>query len=297
MFGAYDERPSFRYLLSPRNGWSYVRGKTVFMPESQITNALDEQGILAMRVYAYLAHELAHLWWGGAVQPAGEEAYPNSEWLSEGFAEFSKMVAVETCFSPDAACQVRRSWAKNTIKHESSPPVVAATQKRCEDWYQWRDLTYYKSALVLSMMRDEMGDEVFFSMMKAWVTDNRGSAVTTTKFLENMAAHFDESDRFAKQWLLGSETPTVSVSYRTEKSPDGFEVSGFVRQEGTVFDFPLEMLVRGDDDSKLIRLRCAERSTLFRSDVDFEPARLEVDPSHRILLRCTAVDASPRRDG
>lgn len=295
-FGTYDEKPFFRYFLSPRKGWSYVRGGTTFMPEDNVVGALDEHGILAVRTYAYLAHELSHLWWGNSIRPEREEEHPNSDWLSEGFADFSKVVAVEEFMGADEARDIRKGWNENIINHGTCPSVTKATRKACKDWYHWRDVTYYKAAFVLNMLRDQLGSESFFSMMRSWVVANLGKRVTTSQFLKYVSSFNPDFDRFADQWLLKAEIPKINVNYEIKKNADGFEVVGLVRQESSVLSFPLELRVRGREDSKSFMLSCSREEETFRLPLDFEPIELEVNPDYRVLMKSSVArtDADSR---
>ena len=291
-YGMYEQEPFFRYFLSPREGWSYVRGKVPFMPEGHIAGAVEGNGLLRPQTYEYLAHELAHMWWGGTVKPAAEDEHPNSDWLSEGFAEFSSMVATEAFIGAEAARELRQNWLENIVKHNAGPSITKATKEKCEDWQHWRDVTYYKSAFVLSMIRDYLGDANFFEMMRHWFEDNKGSEVTTSQFFEYLSGYGNGTNRYAEQWLLHDDVPEIELSYELTGGDTGCEVIGRVKQKGEIFAFPLQIVLRGGEESETLRLECDRNEIGFRRTLDFEPTTVEVDPDHRVLLRSTVLQNS-----
>ena len=81
------------------------------------THALDEE------VDERLAHEIAHLWWGGAVDPRG----PGERFLSESLAEYSSWRYLEVARGAEAALDVvlaaRQSWLQ----------PVPTTSRRCSN--------------------------------------------------------------------------------------------------------------------------------------------------------------------
>jgi hypothetical protein len=290
LYGKYDEKPHFSYFLTAREGWSYVRGGTAFMPEGHMVKALKEDGMLSDSMYSYLAHELAHLWWGKAVKPEKEEEHPNTDWFSEGGAEFSSMVAAEEVFGADAARKLRQYWHKFIITRESGPSITKATKKVCEDWNHWRDLTYYKAAFVFYMLREEMGAARFYAMMRDLVAAYNGKSITTSQFFEHASKYYEGFGSFADQWLLSVEIPSVAVEYEVKEVDNRFEVRGMARQDGTLGVFPLALLLRGEEDSKVLTVSSDTTEEPFSLMLDFKPVELVVDPDCTTLLKSTVVE-------
>ena len=108
----------------------------------------------------FLAHEIAHQFWGNAV---GWENY-HEQWISEGFAQYFALLYAERTRSredfEDILRQLRRTAAANT---RNGPVWLGYRLGHLQgDGRIFRALVYNKGALVLHMLRRLLGDDAFF---------------------------------------------------------------------------------------------------------------------------------------
>jgi hypothetical protein len=183
----------------------------------------------------FLAHELAHQWWGQAI---GWKNY-HEQWLSEGFSQyFAAMYAHKTrgerVFN-DMLRQFRRwSLAESDqgpvhlgyrLGHIKSEPRV------------FRALVYNKGAAVLHMLRRLLGDNVFFAGLKTFYEDRRYQKAGTDDFERAMeAASGRVLDRFFERWIYNAEIPRIS--YRASVG-DGQVALRFEQAGNVIFDLPV----------------------------------------------------------
>jgi aminopeptidase N len=191
---------------------------------------------------------------------------------------------------------VREYWLKSITESEAGPPVTKAVKDACADWKHWRNLTYYKAAYFLSMLKDDLGDKVFFDMLRNWVAANKDREVTTSQFLKHLSSYCEEAARIADQWLMRTTIPEIEVSYKVVSNGDGFKLIGRIILKGDVFVFPLEIVLRGSAQSATLMLKCEQAETTFTRELKFEPIALDVDPNHRLLLNSKVLRGSAHDD-
>jgi aminopeptidase N len=193
----------------------------------------------------FLAHELAHQWWGQAV---GWRNY-HEQWISEGFAQyFAALYAQQQRGDAVFAGVMRqmRRWAMN--ESDQGPIYLGYRLGHIKgDGRIFRALVYNKSASVLHMLRRMVGDEAFFEGLRQFYATSRFQKAGTDDFKRAVeAAAGRPLDRFFDQWILGSTLPRLKVTSRV----DGAELAVHIEQLGEVFDVPVTMTVRYADKKR-----------------------------------------------
>ncbi len=199
----------------------------------------------------YLAHELAHQWWGQAV---GWKNY-HEQWLSEGFAQyFAALYARERRGEPafrDVLRQFRR-WAMDQSDQGAVYLGYRLGHIRGESRV-FRALVYNKGAAVLHMLRRLVGDRVFFKGLKRYYAENRFKKAGTEDLQRAMEAEYGGSlDRFFERWIFESGLPRVRYS----TAVDGQEVVVRFEQIGELYDIPVTVTFQYNDKAveEVVRL-------------------------------------------
>ena len=119
----------------------------------------------------FLAHELAHQWWGQAV---GWKNY-HEQWLSEGFAQYFAALYAQKTRGDRAFVDMLRQFRRWSLSDSDQGPVhlgyrlgVVKGNVRV-----FRALVYNKGAAVLHMLRRLLGDDVFFTGLRRFYADRR----------------------------------------------------------------------------------------------------------------------------
>ena len=155
-------------------------------------------------------HEFVHQWYGDAVRIKDW----NSLWLNEGFATFGTDLYYEalgtlnedgTFFS--SVSKYRKLWES---KDEDSALWAAgpASIVRESDLFGGAKVAYNRGALALAVLKQELGDDTFFRILKEWSARNDGIGKTTEDFLA-LAKDVSGVDleEFASAWLYGDSKP------------------------------------------------------------------------------------------
>jgi hypothetical protein len=186
----------------------------------------------------FMAHELAHQWFGQAV---GWKNY-HEQWLSEGFAQyFAALYAKEKRGEP-AFREIVRQFRKWAIEDSDQGPVYLGYRLGHikGDSRVFRALVYNKGAGVLHMLRRLIGDEAFFGGIKKFYAENRFKKASTDDLRRAMeTASGRDLNRFFERWIYDNEIPHLRYSTAAE----GQELVVRFEQTGEIFDVPVTMAV------------------------------------------------------
>jgi hypothetical protein len=190
----------------------------------------------------FIAHELAHQWWGQAV---GWKNY-HEQWLSEGFAQYFAALYAERERGPETFASVLRQMRRWAVDTSSQGPVYLGYRLghiKAESRV-FRALVYNKGAMVLHMLRRLMGDEAFFAGLRDFYATFRYTKAGTDDFRVAMEkAGGQPLDRFFERWIYGSAIPTV----RFTSQLDGNQLRVRFEQKGEVFDIPITVTITYTD--------------------------------------------------
>lgn len=190
----------------------------------------------------FLAHELAHQWFGQAV---GWKNY-HEQWLSEGFAQYFAALYAKERRGESAFRDVLRQLRRWAMDDSSEGPVYLGYRLghiRGESRV-FRALVYNKGAAVLHMLRRLVGDEAFFAGLRQFYADNRFKKAGTDDLRKAMEhASGRDLNRFFDRWIYDNEIPRLRFS----SVVDGQELIVRFEQTGDVFDVPVTVGVTYTD--------------------------------------------------
>jgi aminopeptidase N len=187
----------------------------------------------------FLAHELAHQWWGQAV---GWRNY-HEQWLSEGFAQYFAALYARDARGDRVFNDMLRQFRRWSLSESDEGPVYLGyrlghikARPRV-----FRALVYNKGAAVLHMLRRLVGDETFFSAIRRFYTEQKFQKAGTDDLRRAFEAEAGRPlDRFFDRWIYGAEIPRVR--YARTISPGAVAVR-FEQQGELVFDIPVTVTV------------------------------------------------------
>jgi hypothetical protein len=194
----------------------------------------------------FLAHEIAHQWWGQAV---GWRNY-HEQWLSEGFAQYFAALYAQHYRGDASFATVLRQMRKWAIAESPEGPVYLGYRVGHirNDGRAFRAVVYNKGAAVLHMLRRLIGDDAFFRGMRRFYTESRFRKVGSDDLRQAMEAESGRSlDRFFERWVYNASLPKIAFSYRVENGTDGSAAVLHFEQSGELFDVPVTVTVQYAD--------------------------------------------------
>jgi aminopeptidase N len=154
---------------------------------------------------ATVVHEIAHMWFGDSVTP---EIWPDI-WLNEGFATWSEWIwSEERTPGPTAAETFDQLYATPEDSDAGQDlwfPAPAALPGPAE---MFHTPVYDRGAMTLQALREKVGDDVFYSILRTWYAENRSGNVTTADFIalsERLSGQ--QLDQFFQVWLYEEGRP------------------------------------------------------------------------------------------
>jgi hypothetical protein len=193
----------------------------------------------------FLAHEIAHQWWGQAV---GWRNY-HEQWISEGFAQYFAALYAQRQRGDNVFAGVMRQMRRWAMNQSDQGPVSLGYRLGHikADGRIYRALVYNKGASVLHMLRRLVGDEAFFRGLRRFYATSRFRKVGTDDFRRAVEMEAGRPlDRFFDRWIFGSTLPRLRVTYHVE----GAELLVHVEQLGEIFDVPVTLTLQYADRQK-----------------------------------------------
>jgi hypothetical protein len=185
----------------------------------------------------FLAHEIAHQWWG---QSVGWKNY-HEQWLSEGFAQYFSALYAEHLHGNDAFDDMIQEMGRWALRESDEGPIYLGYRlgHLRREGRVFRALVYNKSALVLHMLRRLVGDEAFFGGLRRYYGEYAFSKAGTDDFRRVMEAESGlELSRFFERWIYSAGIPRVQ--YSTAPGPAGTIVR-LEQLDGPIYDIPVTL--------------------------------------------------------
>lgn len=152
---------------------------------------------------AVLVHELAHQWFGNSVTPRAWK----DMWLSEGLATYAEWLWEEKR-GGRSTDEIFESFYDGTDAESEGiwafPPAAPPSAGRVSD-----PPVYGRGAMVVHKVREAVGDETFFGILRTWTRRHRHGNAGTRQFVtlcENESGK-DLTGLF-DTWLFGERKPS-----------------------------------------------------------------------------------------
>ena len=159
----------------------------------------------------FLAHEVAHQWWG---QGVGWKNY-HEQWLSEGFSQYFAALYAEKDRGTDLLESMLRQMGRWAEEQSDQGPVYLGYRLGHikGDTRVFRALVYNKGAMVLHMLRRLIGDEAFFAGVRQFYGEWKYKKAGTDdlrKVMERVSGR--DLSSFFGAWIYGSAIPILNFT-------------------------------------------------------------------------------------
>jgi hypothetical protein len=227
----------------------------------------------------FLAHEIAHQWWGQGVSFATYR----DQWLSEGLAQFAAMSYIREKYGRGAFLAATGKFAKWVERKTHMGPVSMGARLSSYDYDAYQAIVYNKAALALFLLEDILGRETMRRGLRSFLEAYRGRAARTQDFIRSMEeAAGRDLQAFFQGWFFSYELPSVQCLWSEEKQENGYLIKLRLVQTRGVFEFPLE--VEWQEEGAVIRNRVlVDRTTQeFSWFRPVRPRRPKVNPGRLV---------------
>jgi hypothetical protein len=223
----------------------------------------------------FIAHEIAHQWWGQAVT---WKTY-HDLWLSEGLAQFSATLYLIERHGEGVIPAILRRYSQWTGKQSKWGPITLGSRLNYHDPEVYQAIIYNKASLALNMLRDILGGEVFFRGLREFHRRYKYGAASTKDFVKTIE---EISGRdltiFFKSWFDSYVLPEVRVTHSVFKREGEYILKLNINQLQELFVFPLwiEWVENGKKVKK--RLIIDEKKEEFEFEMQDKPERIKINP-------------------
>lgn len=271
LFGPYPFE-TYGHVVTPMANGAIETQTMVTMPRS-IVQADSEEAM-----YTLVVHELAHHWFGNTVTLQSWQDI----WLNEGFATYAEWLALELRYGNERPLRQRTIQERAINAARRTTPLAFPTP---------RDMfgtdSYVKGAWVLHMLRLQLGDELFFDMLKAWVAAYPLEPVDTLDFFR-FVEQFANRDltRFRRQWLEKVGIPSYNLLWT--QTPEGINLRACnLREVSYEFDVPIVISGTQENDTMTLNFHVMDDATQT-IELAYGPSALVIDPEQHVLGQLSA---------
>jgi hypothetical protein len=192
----------------------------------------------------FMAHEIAHQWWGHAI---GAKNY-HEQWLSEGLAQYFAYLYSGKDRGPNVQRSIFERMRQSVRRFDDSGPIALGYRLGhvVGDGTNYRAIVYNKSVVVLEMLRQLIGDEAFSAGLQRFYRDNRNTKAGTDDLRAAFEAEAKEPlGRFFDRWVLDSGFPELKLTSVVETGGRAAQVR--IEQTGPIFDAPVTIAIFYED--------------------------------------------------
>ncbi len=258
------------------------------MAEFEWGGAMEHQTCSSMGSYGEntIAHELAHQWWGDLVTCSNFHHI----WINEGFATYSEAL-YWGAKDGEAAYHAHMASKVNNVNSSVYRPDTSSVGAIFS-----YSMVYQKGAWVLHMLRNVLGDELFFSSLAAYRDEYQFRTASTEDFqgiVEEVWGH--DLEWFFDQWIYGIGRPSYrwwwSASAEDEFGNSEVTVHVDQIQDSSLptFKMPIDLYISDGSDELNLVIWDSLRSQEFSMVLDFVPSTITFDEDDWILKSVNQV--------
>ncbi len=236
-----------------------------------------------------LGHEIAHSWWGIGV--GVDYAQGNwSEGLTTYVADYIYKERSSAAEARDYRLKILRDYASLVSAGNAFP--ISSFRSRYDKASQ--AIGYGKTAVVFHMLRQLVGEQVFWNGLRQIVATKMLGQIGWTEFEQTFSALSGQDlQPFFAQWLTRTRGPVLSLRDVVSKQADGgWTVDGKLLQQQPAYHLRVELRLETEqeDFSAIADMSGAEQA--FQFHLAARPLSLTADPQAK-LFRILAPEEIP----
>ena len=237
-----------------------------------------------------IARLVASQWWGNSVLPAT----PGDVWISDGLARYSEAIYAEQNAGKEAGLKAVDEFAVGALMYEDAAPIAQAA-RLTPYTSDYRSVVMNKGAMIFHMVRAQMGDAAFKSLLHNFYATYEGRSARIEDF-EKLAQQFAQTTAkpgetppnvqpFFAQWLNSTGVPEFTLEYVVYRTPQGFRIVGKIKQPLDTFQMPVELRIdtEGNPELRTVDVTGAESAFTIETFGRPKPGGIRIDPNNVIL--------------
>jgi hypothetical protein len=262
-----------------------------------------------------LANLVAAQWWGNQVMAAS----PSDAWLTDGLSRYSEALYVEQTAGRDGINKALNDFAIGALMYDDSAPIGEAG-RLTPFTPNYVSVVVNKGAMVFHMLREQIGDAAFASLLRDYYKQFAGKSASLADFEKLAQDHVAHAPAAAKssnfalgntpaattsnsapaeaeettpanvqsffaQWINSTGIPEFNITYTVFRTKTGFRIDGRVKQNLDFFHMPVEIEVQTEGNPEIKTIEVSGTDSSFTTEVFGrpKPGGIILDPHNYIL--------------
>jgi len=237
-----------------------------------------------------IARLVASQWWGNLVLPATR----GDVWISDGLARYSEALYAEQNAGKEAGLRAVDDFAVGALMNEEASPISQAA-RLVPFTSDYRSVVMNKGAMMFHMLRAQVGDVAFKSLLHSFYSTYSGKSATNAEF-ERMAIQQTQAamkpgqtppnlSGFFAQWLNSTGVPDFKLEFVVYRTPKGFRIVGKINQPLDTFSMPVQLRIEteGNPEIKTVDVTGTDSTFTVETFGRPKPGGIKIDPNNVIL--------------
>jgi len=227
-----------------------------------------------------LANTIAHQWWGLEISPRTL----GDAWITNGLSRYGELMYVEDESGKSALRNALEDVAAGALAYDTIP--LSSTNRLDPFSAQFQSMTLEKGAMIFHMLRGEIGDKAFLTILKGVLSQFTDSSIRTED-IEKVSEELSQQQLtpFFAQWVDGTGAPTFTNKYAVYRlgNNKGFRTIGEIDQDLDLFRMPVELRIETDGKTENQKVDVVGTESHYVVDTFGRPRRISVDPGDWVL--------------
>ena len=237
-----------------------------------------------------IARLVAEQWWGVSVIPASS----GDVWVTDGLARYCEELYAEQSAGKEAGLRTVDEFAVGALMYDDAAPISQAA-RLAPYTSDYRSVVQNKGAMVFHMLRAQMGDVGFKSLLHDFAVKFSGKSARIEDLItmadQQLQASLKPGEAppnlrgFFAQWLNSTGVPEFTTDFVVYRTPKGFRIVGKIKQPLDTFSMPVELRIdtEGNPETKTVDVLGTETSFTVETFGRPKPGGIKVDPNNLIL--------------
>ncbi len=237
--------------------------------------------------FKLVAHELAHQWYGNNVTCSNWQDI----WVNEGFASYGELLALEKFRPAEVPGWISATHSRVLGEPDGSVYVPESEITNANRIFDYR-LTYRKGASIIHMLRHEIGDDLFFDVLRTF-QDRFSDSVATGEDFKYVVEEFSGNSykTYFDQWYYGEGYPLLSFQWqqRNDSLIIYTEQEASAPDKTSFFELLIDIKAEFLGGDTLLQFKQENPSQVFTAHMPFSVFRLIPDPDEWLLREIVSV--------
>jgi len=289
LFGALPD-PSFTVVQMPDGGLREFSGPGLLVLSKRAWDPKINDRVIARLV--------ASEWWGNQVLPATR----GDVWISDGLARYCEALYAEQNAGKEAGLRAVDDFAVGALMNEEAAPISQAG-RLTPFTSDYRSVVVNKGAMQFHMLRAQLGDVAFKSLLHRFYATYAGKQATNAEFEQLAVQQMQAATKpgqeppnlngFFAQWLNSTGVPDFKIEYVVYRTPKGFRVVGKITQPLDTFSMPIQLRIEteGNPEMKTVDVTGTESTFTVETFGRPKPGGIKIDPNNVVLKGNTGLRA------